>query len=116
MSEFRKIPCVIQRGGTSKGVFLHARDLPQDPVVRDKVILSIFGSPDRRRSTASAGPTRLPARWGSSHPPHVPADIDYTFGAVDLTEPLIDYRGNRGTSPLRRRPIRHRRRPGSGDQ
>ena len=31
MREFRKIPCVIQRGGTSKGIYLHEKDLPEDP-------------------------------------------------------------------------------------
>ena len=45
----RKIPAVYMRGGTSKAVFFHAEDLPQDEKERDKVILSVFGSPDRRR-------------------------------------------------------------------
>ena len=31
MDEFRKVPCVIQRGGTSKGIYIHEKDLPQDP-------------------------------------------------------------------------------------
>lgn len=97
MSEFRKIPCVIQRGGTSKGVFLHARDLPQDPAVRDEVILSIFGSPDRRQIDGLGGADPLTSKVAIIAPSTRPGcDIDYTFGAVDLTEPLIDYRGNCG--------------------
>ena len=31
MADYRKIPCVIQRGGTSKGVYLHEKDLPKEP-------------------------------------------------------------------------------------
>jgi methylitaconate Delta-isomerase len=97
MKEFRKIPCVIQRGGTSKGVFLHARDLPKDQALRDKVILSIFGSPDRRQIDGLGGADPLTSKVAIIAPSTRPdCDIDYTFGAVDLTEPLIDYRGNCG--------------------
>ena len=54
-SEFRKIPCVIQRGGTSKGIYIHEKDLPKDPELRKKVILTIFGSPDRRQIDGLGG-------------------------------------------------------------
>ena len=97
MNEFRKIPCVIQRGGTSKAVFLHARDLPTDPALRDKVILSIFGSPDRRQIDGLGGADPLTSKVAIIAPSTRPGcDVDYTFGAVDLTEPLVDYRGNCG--------------------
>ena len=42
----RRIPAVFMRGGTSKGVFFHERDLPADPVERDRVLLRVVGSPD----------------------------------------------------------------------
>lgn len=45
----RKVPCVYMRGGTSKAVFFHDRDLPSDPQARDRMILSAFGSPDLRQ-------------------------------------------------------------------
>jgi 2-methylaconitate cis-trans-isomerase PrpF len=41
-----KIPAVFVRGGTSKGVFFHERDLPKDAALRDRVILQALGSPD----------------------------------------------------------------------
>ena len=44
-----KIPCVIMRGGTSRALFFHDKDLPKDEKLRDKVILSAFGSPDIRQ-------------------------------------------------------------------
>ena len=58
MSEYkpnRKIPCVYMRGGTSKAVFFRDEDLPQDVKERDKVILSAFGSPDRRQIDGMGG-------------------------------------------------------------
>ncbi len=50
-----KIPCVYMRGGTSKAVFFRDEDLPQDPGERDRVILSAFGSPDRRQIDGMGG-------------------------------------------------------------
>ena len=97
MSEFRRIPCVIQRGGTSKGIFLHEDDLPNDPKLRDRVILSIFGSPDKRQIDGLGGADPLTSKVAIIAPSKQPdCDVDYTFGAVDLTAPLIDYRGNCG--------------------
>jgi 4-oxalomesaconate tautomerase len=45
------------RGGSSKGAYFVARDLPADPAVRDELLLRVMGSPDPRRSTAWAAPT-----------------------------------------------------------
>src|SRR5205085_8282939 len=42
-----RIPAVYMRGGTSKGVFFVAEDLPSDPVERDRILLRVIGSPDR---------------------------------------------------------------------
>src|SRR6266436_2361669 len=41
----RKIPCVLMRGGTSRGPYFLASDLPADPGRRDAVLLSVMGSP-----------------------------------------------------------------------
>jgi methylitaconate Delta-isomerase len=97
MAEFRKVPCVIQRGGTSKGIYLHARDLPEDIESRNRVILAIFGSPDKRQIDGLGGADPLTSKVAIIAPSNQPdCDVDYTFGAVDLTEPIIDYRGNCG--------------------
>ena len=50
-----KIPCTIMRGGTSKGVFLRATDLPPPGLARDQKLLRIFGSPDRRQIDGLGG-------------------------------------------------------------
>lgn len=97
MDEFRKVPCVIQRGGTSKGIYIHEKDLPRDPEVRKKVILAIFGSPDRRQIDGLGGADPLTSKLAIIAPSQRPdSDVDYTFGAVDLTQPIVDFRGNCG--------------------
>jgi 2-methylaconitate cis-trans-isomerase PrpF len=97
MGEFRKIPCVVQRGGTSKGVYLHDNDLPEDPEIRRQVLLAIFGSPDKRQIDGLGGADPLTSKVAIIAPSkREDADVDYTFGAVDINEPIIDYRGNCG--------------------
>ena len=41
-----RIPAIYMRGGTSKGVFFLASDLPADPAQRDRLLLRVIGSPD----------------------------------------------------------------------
>ena len=86
----RKVPCVYMRGGTSKAVFFHDRDLPSDPQARDRVILSAFGSPDLRQidgmggantSTSKVAVIRKSEREG--------VDVDYEFGQVSIDLPIV---------------------------
>jgi 4-oxalomesaconate tautomerase len=42
------IPCLWMRGGTSKGAYLLASDLPADPAERDALLLRLMGSPAPR--------------------------------------------------------------------
>ena len=51
----RRIPCVLMRGGSSKGLFFLASDLPGDPAIRDRVLLSVMGSPDIRQIDGLGG-------------------------------------------------------------
>lgn len=97
MTKQIRVPAVILRGGTSKGIYLKENDLPRDKKERDAYILSIFGSPDRRQIDGLAGADPLTSKVAiigpSSHPD---ADIDYTFGQVAIDRPYIDYSGNCG--------------------
>ena len=95
--EMERIPCVIMRSGTSKGIYLLSNDLPSDPETRDKVILSIFGSPDSRQidGLGWADPLTIKlAVIGVSS--REDADIDYTFGQVEINAPRVDYSSNCG--------------------
>ncbi|MBM4322306.1 MAG: hypothetical protein FJ115_01990 [Deltaproteobacteria bacterium] len=69
----------------------------QGPEVGKKVILAIFGSPDRRQIDGLGGADSLTSKLAIIAPSKRPdSDVDYTFGAVDLTQPIIDFRGNCG--------------------
>jgi 4-oxalomesaconate tautomerase len=46
------IPCLFMRGGTSRGPFFRASDLPADLLTRDRVLLAVMGSPDKRQIEA----------------------------------------------------------------
>lgn len=92
-----KYRCVIMRGGTSKGVFLARQDLPEDAEQRDRIVLRIFGSPDRRQIDGLGGAELLTSKVAIIGPPTRPdADVDYTFGQVGITDPKVDYGGNCG--------------------
>lgn len=97
MSDMFSVPCVIMRGGTSKGIFIKENDLPADQELRDKIILAIFGSPDVRQIDGLAGADPLTSKLAIIGPStHPEADVDYTFGQVSINQELIDYSGNCG--------------------
>jgi methylitaconate Delta-isomerase len=92
-----KIPCVIIRGGTSKGIFFHDSDLPCDPELRDHVILAAFGSPDPRQIDGLGGSDPLTSKVGIIRRSDRPnTDIEYTFGQVSIDQPSINYSLNCG--------------------
>ncbi len=97
MREFERIRAAIIRGGTSKGVYLLASELPNDPAVRDQVILAIYGSPDPRQINGLGGADPLTSKVAiiarSARPD---ADVDYTFGYVGIDKAVVDYDGNCG--------------------
>lgn len=93
----KKIRGIFMRGGTSKGVYFHANDLPNDPVLRDRVILDVYGSPDITEIDGLGGANVLTSKTAIiSRSARDDADVDYTFGQVMFNEPLVDYRINCG--------------------
>ena len=92
MDEMVRVPCVIYRGGTSKGIFLKENDLPSDPARRDAVICALFGSPDTRQIDGLGGADPLTSKVAIIGPPsRSDADVDYTFGQVDIVSPTVKY-------------------------
>ena len=51
----RAIQATMMRGGTSRGLYFNASDLPSDIVARDRVLLSVMGSPDMRQIDGVGG-------------------------------------------------------------
>ena len=97
MSEVIPVKVSIVRGGTSKGIFILENELPKDPVLRDKYILEIFGSPDVRQIDGLGGADVLTSKLAIIGPSsRADADIDYTFGQVSFVENKIDYKSNCG--------------------
>ncbi|MBN2437771.1 MAG: proline racemase family protein [Deltaproteobacteria bacterium] len=91
------IRCTIMRGGTSKGIFFHRNDLPQDRAMRDKVIRRVFGAPDPREIDGLGGAELLTSKAAVIGPPTRPdCDVDYLFGQVSMVEPMIDWKSNCG--------------------
>lgn len=76
----RAIPCTLMRGGTSKGLYFHARDLPGEREARDRVLLAAMGSPDVRQIDGLGGAHPLTSKVAVLAPSLRPdADIDYLF-------------------------------------
>jgi 4-oxalomesaconate tautomerase len=74
------IPCSVYRGGTSKGLYFKARDLPGDRAVRDAVLLAAMGSPDARQIDGMGGAHPLTSKVAVvSKSDHPDADVDYLF-------------------------------------
>ncbi|MET3699875.1 methylitaconate delta2-delta3-isomerase [Bacillus oleivorans] len=90
MSETRAIRATIQRAGSSKGIFLLENDLPEDPVLREKVILAIFGSPDKRQIDGLGGADPLTSKVAIVGPSKQEGvDVDYTFGQVAFDQAKV---------------------------
>lgn len=97
MHEFEKVRSSIIRGGTSKGVYIMKNELPVDETVRDEVISSIFGGADERQIDGLGGANSLTSKVAIvSVSSRSDADIDYTFGQVDISTGKIDYNSNCG--------------------
>lgn len=92
-----RVPYALIRGGTSKGVFLRAEVLPADAAARDRMILSLFGSPDPRQIDGLGGADLLTSKLAIIGPPsRTDADLDYTFAQVSINDPVVDYDINCG--------------------
>ena len=93
----RPIKCTIIRGGTSKGVFVERSELPPFGPERDRVILRLYGSPDKRQIDGLGGADKLTSKVAVMGPPTRPdCDVDYHFGQVNIVLPRIDWTSNCG--------------------
>ena len=76
----KAIPCTLMRGGTSKGLYFHAKALPANRAARDRVLLAAMGSPDVRQIDGVGGAHPLTSKVAVIGPPtRADADVDYLF-------------------------------------
>ncbi|CAM5404511.1 PrpF domain-containing protein [Eoetvoesiella caeni] len=92
MAEQIKVACTIMRGGTSKAVFLNQAQVPTDAAERDRFLLAIFGSPDKRQIDGLGGADILTSKCAIIGPStREDSDIDYTFAQIGIGEPTVSY-------------------------
>src|SRR5690242_19583337 len=97
MTKQLSIPCTLMRGGTSKGPFFLASDLPQDEKTRDRVLLAALGSPDVRQIDGIGGADPLTSKVAIVSPSSRPnVDVDYLFAQVVVDKALVDVSPNCG--------------------
>ncbi len=95
----KKLPAVWMRAGTSKGLFLHEKDLPASSKIWESILLPAMGSaqPNSRQVNGIGGATSTTSKVAiiaKSKRPNI--DVDYTFVQVTPDQPRIDMTGNCG--------------------
>ena len=81
------VPCMWMRGGTSKGGYFLAEDLPED---RDAFLLRVMGSPDPRQIDGMGGADPLTSKVAIvSKSARDGIDVDYLFLQVSVDQPLV---------------------------
>ncbi|MGY2736070.1 4-oxalomesaconate tautomerase [Sphingomonas sp. UYP23] len=91
------VRCMWMRGGTSKGAFFLADDLPADTAERDAFLLRVMGSPDARQIDGMGGADPLTSKVAIvSKSAREGVDVDYLFLQVFVDQPLVSDSQNCG--------------------
>lgn len=92
-----KVPVVVMRGGTSKGVFLNFEHMPSDRSHWGDFLLDVMGSPDRRQIDGLGGANSLTSKVAIiKKSDSADFDVEYTFAQVSIETQLVDFKGNCG--------------------
>ena len=85
------------RGGTSKGPFFNEADLPTDQPTRDRVLLSVMGSPDKRQIDGIGGAHPLTSKVAIVRKSRTPGvDLDFLFAQLQPDKDTVDTTPNCG--------------------
>jgi len=91
------IPCILMRGGTSRGPFFLESDLPANPALRDRVLLAAMGSPDRRQIDGLGGAHPLTSKVGIVRRSTAPGvELDFLFAQLQPDKDTVDVTPNCG--------------------
>ncbi len=91
------IPALFMRGGTSRGPFFRESDLPSDVRLRDRVLLAVMGSPDKRQIDGLGGAHPLTSKVGIVRPGNKPGvDLDFLFAQLQPEKDTVDTTPNCG--------------------
>ena len=93
----RAIPAIMMRGGTSRGPYFNAADLPEDREMIAKVLIAAMGAgaPLQVDGIGGAQPTTSKVAM-LSRSAHEGAEIDYFFAQVHATEASVDFKPSCG--------------------
>lgn len=92
-----KLPVTIMRGGTSKGVYILEKDLPEEKEQWDAILLRLMGSPDKKQIDGLGGAQSVTSKVAIvKASERDDADVDYTFAQVSVDKPIVSYKGNCG--------------------
>lgn len=84
------IPCIWMRGGTSKGGYFLASDLPDDIHARDALLLDVMGSPDSLQIDGMGGASPLTSKVAVVKPSdRIGVDVDYLFLQVFVDQAIV---------------------------
>ncbi len=91
------VPCVVMRGGTTRGFFFQPRDIPSDPALRDRMFIDLVAGPDLRQADALGGGdmllNKIATVWASERDD---TDVECTFGVVTPGSSRVKYGSNCG--------------------
>jgi 4-oxalomesaconate tautomerase len=91
------VPCTVMRGGSSKGLYFLAADLPTDAAARDRLLLAAMGSPDPRQIDGMGGAHPLTSKVAVVGPSQRDdADVDYLFLQVAVDQAAVSDSQNCG--------------------
>lgn len=91
------VPCYIMRGGTSKGLYFLAEDLPEDELKRNTLLLKLMGSPDERQIDGLGGAHPLTSKVAIvSKSTRPDTDVDYLFLQVVVDKSQVSGAQNCG--------------------
>lgn len=97
MSDQETVRCVLMRGGTSKGLYFHAADLPEPGPRRDVLLKRLMGSPDVLQIDGLGGSRPITSKVAIIEvSTRDDSDVDYTFAQVAVDSDEIGYTGNCG--------------------
>jgi 4-oxalomesaconate tautomerase len=96
-SDLTPVPCMLMRGGTSRGPFFLESELPRDPALRNRVLLAAMGSPDKRQIDGLGGAHPLTSKVGIVRKSAAPGvDLDFLFAQLQPDQDTVDTTPNCG--------------------
>ncbi len=91
------VPCAVYRGGTSRGLFFHQKDLPADKRLQKQIFMAGIDAYNPSQIDGLGSGTSHTSKVVVIAPSREPGvDVNYTFVQVGIGEPVADSKGTCG--------------------